>query len=179
MFAGETFIDIDDAQRHAERWAENRAGLRIHGTTQCRPAELFAAEEHPCLKPAPTVPDDVPIYATVTVHRDHHIEVARALYSIPGNLIGARVQVRAGRELVRVFHRGQLVKVHPRQQPGGRSTDPADLPAAKTAYALGDIDHVRHLAATHGPPSARTPTRCWTRRCPGPAWATSTRCSAW
>ncbi len=58
---------------------------------------------------------DVPIYATAKVHRDHHIEVAKALYSIPGNLIGARVEVRADRTLVRVFHRGQLVKVHPRQ----------------------------------------------------------------
>jgi hypothetical protein len=46
--------------------------------------------------------------------------VAKALYSVPGNLIGARVEVRADRELVRVFHRGQVVKVHPRTRPGGR-----------------------------------------------------------
>src|SRR5436309_8022121 len=42
MFAGETFIDLDHAQSHAERWCRERAGLRVHGTTQCRPAELFA-----------------------------------------------------------------------------------------------------------------------------------------
>jgi hypothetical protein len=151
MFAGETFVDLADAQRHAEAWCRTRAGLRIHGTTQCRPAELFALEEQPLLLAAPTSVYDVPVYATAKVHRDHHIEVAKALYSIPGNLIGQRVEVRADRELVRVFHRGQLVKVHPRTRPGGRVTDPADLPAAKTTYALRDIDHLKRLAAGHGP----------------------------
>jgi len=151
MFAGETFVDLDHAQRHAEAWCRGRAGLRTHGTTQCRPAELFALEEQPRLRPAPTAPYDLPHYATAKVHRDHHIEVAKALYSIPGNLIGCRVDVRADRQLVRVFHRGQLVKVHPRKPPGGRSTDPADLPAEKTTYALRDIEHLRRMAAAHGP----------------------------
>jgi len=151
MFAGESFIDIDHAQRHAEGWCRGRAGMRTHGTIQCRPAELFALEEQPCLLPAPNAPYDLPVYATAKVHRDHHIEVAKALYSIPGNLIGQRVEVRADRELVRVFHRGQLVKVHPRTRPGGRVTDPADLPAEKTTYALRDIEHLKRLAAEHGP----------------------------
>ena len=84
------------------------------------------------------------------MHRDHHIEVARALYSIPGSLIGARVEVRADRELVRVFHRGVLVKIHPRQAAGGRITDADDLPTHKTAYAMRDLDHLRRLAAAEG-----------------------------
>ena len=151
MFAGETFVDLDHAQRHAEQWCRARAGLRTHGTTQCRPAELFALEEQPRLLAAPASPYDVPVYAKPKVHRDHHIEVAKALYSIPGNLIGQRVDARADRALVRVFHRGQLVKVHPRKPPGGRSTDPADLPAEKTTYALRDIEHLRRMAAAHGP----------------------------
>jgi len=151
MFAGETFVDLVDAQRHAEGWCRGRAGLRTHGTTQCRPAELFALEEHPHLLAAPTSAYDLPVYASAKVHRDHHIEVAKALYSIPGSLIGAHVDVRADRQLVRVFHRGQLVKVHPRTTPGGRVTDPADLPAHQTTYALRDIDHLKRLAAGHGP----------------------------
>jgi transposase len=151
FFAGEQFIDLADAQRRAETWCRQRAGLRVHGTTQQRPVEVFAAEEAPRLLPAPAAIYDVPIYATAKVHRDHHIEVARSLYSIPGTLIGARVEVRADRTLVRVFHRGQLIKVHPRQQPGHRSTDPADLPSNKTVYALRDLDRLRAMAAEHGP----------------------------
>jgi transposase len=151
FFAGETFIDLADAQRRAEEWCCSTAGLRIHGTTACRPVEHFAVEELPRLLPAPTARYDLPIYASPKVHRDHHIEVAKALYSIPGGLIGQRVDVRADRQLVKVFHRGVLVKTHPRQPPGGRSTDPNDLPAHKTVYAMRDLDRLVAMAAAQGP----------------------------
>jgi hypothetical protein len=58
--------------------------------------------------------------------------------------------VRVDRRLVKIFSRGQLVKVHPRREPGHRSTDPADLPAEKTAHAMRDLDHLRRLASSHG-----------------------------
>jgi transposase len=150
FFAGETFIDLADAQRRAETWCRERAGLRTHGTTQCRPAEAFRVEEQPRLLPAPTQRYDVPIYTTAKVHRDHHIEVAKALYSVPGNLIGSHVDVRADRALVRIFARGQLVKVHPRQPPGRRSTDRDDLPSDTTVYAMRDLDRLRRMAGDHG-----------------------------
>jgi transposase len=151
MFDGENFIDREDAQRHADTWCRVTAGLRVHGTTALRPVEHFRAEELPMLLPAPTDPYDLPIYASPKVHRDHHIEVAKALYSIPSNLIGHRVDVRADRQLVKVFFRGTVVKTHPRQRPGGRSTDPTDLPADKSIYALRDIGRLEAMAAEHGP----------------------------
>jgi hypothetical protein len=80
--------------------------MRIHGTTQCRPKEQFEEVEQPCLLPAPTEPYDLPRYGDAKVHPDHHIEFARSLYSIPGDLIGLRVDVRADRSLVKVYHRG-------------------------------------------------------------------------
>jgi transposase len=151
FFAGETLLDLDDAQRRAEDWCRVRAGMRIHGTIQCRPAELFALEERPKLGPAPDSLYDLPVYARPKVHRDHHIEVAKALYSVPGNLIGQRVEARADSRLVRVFSRGQLIKIHPRTRAGGRETDPADLPAERTAYAMRDLEHLKRLAAGAGP----------------------------
>lgn len=147
---GETFIDLADAQRRAEEWCAGRAGMRVHGTTQCRPIEHFRLEEAPLLLPAPTDTYDLPIYAVCHVHRDHHIEIGKALYSVPGNLIGVKVRVRADRKLVRVFYRSQLIKVHPRQAPGRRSTDPDDLPSEKSTYALRDIAHLQRMAAGHG-----------------------------
>ena len=50
-----------------------------------------------------------------------------------------------------MYHRGQLVKTHPRQPPGGRSTDPVDLPAEKTGYAMRDLTRLIGTAAGHGP----------------------------
>ena len=151
FFAGEDFIDLADAQRRAVTWSSTTAGMRVHGTHACRPVELFNLEEKPKLGPAPSSRYDLPLYAKAKVHRDHHIECGRALYSIPGDLIGATVDVRADSQLVRVYHRGVLIKIHPRQAPGGRVTDAEDLPAEKTAYAMRDLDHLRRLAANEGP----------------------------
>jgi transposase len=150
FFAGEHFIDRVDAQRRAEQWCTTTAGLRVHGTTATRPAEHFALLEAPALAPVPVGPYDLPHYATPKVARDHHVEVAKALYSVPGNLIGRHLDARADSELVKLFHRGQLVKVHPRQAPGGRSTDPADLPKGTEIYALRDLERLQNMAAAHG-----------------------------
>lgn len=150
FFAGENFAGLEEGQPGAERWCLTVAGMRIHGTTQARPLEVFRAEEAPRLLPLPVGRYDLPLYATAKVHRDHHIEVAKALYSIPGNLIGEKVDVRADSSLVKASWRGQVVKVHPRQPPGGRSTDPDDLPSERTAYALRDLDHLKRLAAGEG-----------------------------
>jgi transposase len=150
-FAGESFVDLADARARAETWCRTTAGLRMHGTTATRPAQHFALVEAPHLLPAPDWPYDVPTYVRAKVHRDHHVEVAKALYSVPGGLIGARVEVRADGHLVKIFHRGVLVKTHPRQPAGGRSTDAGDLPAHKSVYAMRDLDRLQRLAAGHGP----------------------------
>jgi hypothetical protein len=150
FFAGEDFAGLDDVRRRGEHWALHVAGQRIHGTTRRRPAEVFAAEEQPALAPPPAERYEVPIYRRAKVHRDHHIEVAKALYSVPDGLIGERVDVRADSQLVRISHRGQHVKTHPRQPAGSRSTDADDLPSAESTYALRDLDTLQAKAASYG-----------------------------
>src|SRR2546427_490154 len=83
FFAGEDFADLADAQARAVTWCRGDAGVRIHGTTARRPAEVFSAEELHLLLPEPDQPYDIPVFAEPKVHRDYHIEVARALYSVP------------------------------------------------------------------------------------------------
>lgn len=150
FFAGEEFTGIDDAQRHAERWCREIAGRRIHGTTRLRPAEHFVTIEAPVLLPAPDGPYDVPVWTTPKVHRDHHVQVGKALYSVPGSLIGQTLQARRDARLVKLFWRGTVVKVHPALPPGRRSTDPEDLPTHKTVYAMRDIQTLIGQAGRHG-----------------------------
>jgi hypothetical protein len=149
FFAGEHFTGLADAQARAETWCRDVAGMRIHGTIQARPAEVFAAQEAGVLLPLPA-PYDVPVFAKVKVHRDFHVEVGRALYSAPKEYLGCYLDARADSALVKLFHRGQLVKAHPRQQPGRRATDPADLPAEKTTYAMRDVASLAKTARRHG-----------------------------
>lgn len=151
FFAGEQFIDLADAQTRVQSWCATTAGMRIHGTTGQRPAELFAQTEASLLLPAPLARYDVPVFATPKVARDLHIEVARALYSVPAELVGQHVHVRADCGLVKVFSRGQLVKTHPRVGPGERSTDPSDYPVGRADYALRDVASLAAKATSAGP----------------------------
>ncbi len=154
FWAGECFADLADAQARAEQWCAERAGMRIHGTTAQRPVEVFTELEAGCLLPV-AEPYDVPIFTRVKVHRDYHVEVARALYSVPEQWIGHHLDARADSTLVKLYSTGgagagRLVKTHPRQPPGGRSTDRADLPEHKAGYALRDLSRLIALCAGHG-----------------------------
>jgi len=154
FWAGESFADLADAQACAEAWCAVRAGMRIHGTTARRPVEMFTELEAQCLLPVPE-PYDVPIFTRVKVHRDYHVEVARALYSIPEQWIGHHLDARADSTLVKLYSTGgasagRLVKTHPRQPPGGRSTDRTDLPEHRAGYALRDLSRLIALCAGHG-----------------------------
>ena len=149
FWAGEHFPDLAAAQQRAEAWCRDRAGMRIHGTTQTRPLELFTEAEAGVLLPAPER-YDVPVFRQVKVHRDFHVEIAKSLYSVPGDHLGQTLDARADGELVKLYSRGKLVKTHPRQRPGQRCTDPADLPAEKSGYALRDLTRLIAACTSHG-----------------------------
>lgn len=151
FFAGESFIDLESAQRAAVEWCQ-LAGERVHGTTRRRPIEVFAGEEQALLLPLPTEPYDPPAFSKPTVRRDGHVTVDKALYSVPEGHIGEEVRARATRDLVVLTTRdGQPLRTHPRQPPGERSTHPDDIPLAERAYATRDVDVFRKQAAAIGP----------------------------
>ena len=150
FFAGEDFTDLNDCRERAVLWCAQVAGTRIHGTTCARPAEVFDAEEAPLLLAAPTQTFAIPVYTKPKVAPDRHVEVARALYSVPGELIGQRLTARADGHTVKLFRRGQLIKVHLRQEPGRRRTDPADLPSEVSTYAMRDLDALARRATGYG-----------------------------
>jgi transposase len=149
-FAGERIRTLEEARRHARIWCLAEYGLRRHTRTQRLPLEHFEAEEKPCLRPAPTAPYDPPLWCEPKVGRDQLAQVAKALYSLPTEYVGRKLDARADRQLVRFYLDWQLIKTHPRQPPGGRSIDPADFPAEKTAYAMRDVDFLYEQAARHG-----------------------------
>lgn len=151
FFAGETFGTLVEAQAAAERWCRTPAGERLHGTTRRRPAEHFASEELPHLLPAPETPYEVAPWSEVRVQRDHHLVVGKALYSVPTRYIGERVQVRQGADLVRIYLRGQLIKIHPRVGVGQRSTDPLDYPEGVRELACRDQQALLSQAKDFGP----------------------------
>jgi len=150
FWAGESFTDLTQAQERVTGWCSGRAGMRIHGTTAARPVEMFTEVKKGCLLPVPA-PYDVPVFTRVKVHRDFHVEVARSLYSVPGEFLGQYLDARADSQVVKLFAAGQLVKTHPREPPGGRATDAGDLPAERGGYAMRDLTKLIATCAGHGP----------------------------
>lgn len=132
FFGGETFGSLEEIRAAARRWCRHIAGERDHATTCRPPHEHFEAEERAVLHPPPTTPYDAPIWSEHTVGRDHAIRVGDALYSVPYTFRG-RLRARRDAAQVKLYDRGQLLKIHPRAPRGGSQLDPADAPPGREA----------------------------------------------
>lgn len=150
FFRGESWIDRDHVQREALRWCLAVAGTRIHGTTRKAPLRVFEEEEKAALRPLVGERFDTPFWAECIVHPDHHIQFQKAIYSVPTRYLRKKVTVRGDRKLIRIYHRGRLIKTHPPQPPGGRSTDYEDYPQELTPYALRDPERLIRQGRSQG-----------------------------
>ena len=151
FWKGETFVgSLDDVWRRAQHWCREVAGRRIHGTTRAVPVEVFEKEERTALIPLVSGRFDTPQWAQCKVHPDHHIRFGQASYSVPTRWVGCRMDIRGDRSLVRIYNRGELIKTHPRQQPGKRSTDFSDYPDHRAPYAMRWPDYYRKKAGDIG-----------------------------
>ena len=153
FFKGGDFRDLDDVREQAVRWCRDVAGLRIHGTTRRKPLVVFQDEERCALIPWDGQPYEIADWRDAKVHQDHHIQCGQTLYSVPYSLCppGQKVEVMVDSKLVRIYHRGQLIKTHLRQPKGGRATDPEDYPAELSPYTTRAPDGIKSRAATLGP----------------------------
>lgn len=157
FWKGATFADLADARRQARDWCRGVAGQRVHGTTRRLPLVVFGDEERSALTPLAATPAGLTLYAVplwrrVTVHPDHHVQFQQALYSAPAASCppGTVLEACGDKDLVKLYRRGELVKVHPRTHRGGRQTDPDDYPKDKTVYALRAPDRLVREAAALG-----------------------------
>ena len=153
FFKGANFDDLADIRTAAPKWCLEVAGMRIHGTTRRKPLVVFQDEERDALIPWDGEPYEIANWRTLTVHQDYHIQCQQALYSVPSNVCppGQKVEARVDSKLVRIYHRGKLIKTHVRQPTGGRSTDNDDYPAVLSPYTTRSPDHIKRSAAKLGP----------------------------
>jgi hypothetical protein len=136
FFKGENFISLADCRERVISWCRDIAGKRIHGTTQKIPLEVFETVEKEALRPYPGNRYDIPFWAVCKVHPDHHIRFKDSLYSVPTKYISKTVDVRGDSALVKIYHKGVLIKIHKRMGPGKRSTDFEDYPKELVPYTL-------------------------------------------
>jgi transposase len=131
---GRSFGSLAEENRHLEQWEATVADTRIHGTTRQQVGRVFAEVEKPALLPLPA--GRFPLFqeAQRSVHRDGHVEVAKAYYSVPPEYVTRRVWVRWDGRLVRIFNqRMEPIAVHAQRQAGQFSTQGRHIPCEKVS----------------------------------------------
>jgi transposase len=133
-----TFRNLEDLNRQALEWVMSTAGHRVHGTTRKQPLTLFELERS-SLKPLPERTPEVCAWARPKVHRDTHVQFEYCLYSVPYQLIGETVWLRATSHQVMIFDEAYaVVAAHPRgTRRGQRFTNDDHLPPAARAWKMG------------------------------------------
>ena len=116
---GQRFESLQEAQAYLDRWEENWADTRIHGTTKRQVAAMFA-EEKPALLPLPLEPFRYYQFGERRVHLDGCVEVEAAYYSAPPRWIGRSVHTQWNERFVRLIDplNGQLLREHLRHSRG-------------------------------------------------------------
>jgi transposase len=140
--AGRKFGSLGEQNQFLAEWERGTADTRIHGTTKEQVGHRFRSQEKAALLALP--PGLFPVFteAPRKVHRDGHVEVARAYYSVPPEYVGHSVWARWDTALVRVFNqRRQSIAVHCRQQPGRFSTLNSHVHSHKRAIVERGADY--------------------------------------
>jgi transposase len=89
------------------------------------------------------------------VNIDYHIEVHGHYYSVPYQLLHELVDAHRTATTVEIFHRGQRVAAHVRDDRRGRhTTDPAHMPKAHRAHLEWSPSRLIDWARTIGPQTA-------------------------
>ena len=152
---GHVFASLEAQNQHLLNWETAVADLRVHGTIRQQVGKVFAEVERPALLPLLLTRFALFHEARRMVHRDGHVEVARAYYSVPPEYLTRRVWVRWDGRLVRIFNeRMEPITTHVQHEPGRFSTQQAHIAAEKisgvergAAWLLGQTQRIGAQAA--------------------------------
>jgi transposase len=144
---GRQFAGLEEQNRFLLDWERTVADTRIHGTTRRQVGTHFLTVERPALQRLPLERFANFHEARRVVHRDGHVEIERAYYSVPPEYLGRRVWARWDGRLVRIFNdRLEQIALHVKHEPGRFSTQSQHIAGPKisgvergAAWLLGQV----------------------------------------
>ena len=134
-------VDAGVLRPQLQRWIDEVANRRTHGTTRKVPADHFEATERGRLLPLPEVAWRPVVWREAKVHRDSHVQIDRALYSVPWRWVGKQVLVRLVGNSVEVYGEDVRIATHTRVPQGQRVTRDEHLPENRRELARRDRGH--------------------------------------
>lgn len=123
FFAGRDPAPLPALQAALRDWLANEANVRLHGATGKRPAQVFAAEEKPRLRPLPPVPHECCVEKQAAADSRFRVTVDGNRYSVPAEFASRHLALRryADRIVALDPADGRAVADHPRSY--GRRQD--------------------------------------------------------
>ena len=147
---GRKFDTLEEQNRFLLTWEATVADTRLHGTTRKQVGKHFETVERAALQRLPA--ERFPCFreSRRTVHRDGHVEVEKAYYSVPPEYLARPVWVRWDARLVRIFdERMKSIAVHVKHEPGRFSTQSQHIAGPKinsvergAAWLLGKVRRI-------------------------------------
>jgi transposase len=115
----------------------------------------FLELDRPALGPLPASPYQFAQWKKARVAPDYHIEFSGHYYSVPYQLVGKELDVRATDTTVECFHKAKRVASHARSHAKGRHTTVADhMPKSHREHAAWTPERMIRWAAKTGPATA-------------------------
>ena len=116
---------------------------------------LFEALDKPALRPLPAERYDFGHWQTARVNIDYHVEHDRHYYSVPYQLTGEAVEVRASTTTIEIFHCGVRVASHRRSTMAYQATTSNEhRPKAHQRHLEWTPSRLIEWAQTVGPATA-------------------------
>lgn len=144
--------ELNRAMRERLDWLNDRPFSRLEGSRRSWWTDL----DRPALKPLPRQRFELPEWkVNIGVNIDYHVEFQSHFYSVPYQLVGQRIDVRATATMVEAFHKSRRVASHLRSDKRGHfTTDPAHRPDSHRRYAEWTPSRLIRWAETIGPNAA-------------------------
>jgi transposase len=146
-----SLVELNAAIRELLLKLNNRPFKKLSGTRMSRFLEL----DKPALRPLPVVPYQFAQWKKARVAPDYHIELFGHYYSVPYQLVGRELDIRATQSTVEGFHKGTRIASHVRSYAKGRYTTVKDhMPKSHRDYAEWTPERLVRWAGEAGPATA-------------------------
>jgi transposase len=113
FFYGRSFMSLEDLRAQAAAWRDQTANQRLHQATRERPADRLMVEKDR-LHPLPARPFDTDLLITAVVSKEARVHLDANTYSVPPEVVGSMVYIRADDHTVRVVKDGTQIASHTR-----------------------------------------------------------------
>jgi hypothetical protein len=142
--------DFKDLKPAALHWLDTVANVRTHGETGRKPVEMLQ-EERPQLHRLPAHPYDIATICQVRASRQFRVVLDTNRYSVPAELAGQPLTMKAYPDRVCLYHQEKLVARHVRSYDRRKDFELPDHPKVLMAQRKKARDQIifRNFLALH------------------------------